>query len=156
MFDEYLELPSVERPVSRASTVQVSVVSAGTPSSTTIDKMPRQQSHSAISVVVQPPIPIKVLRWTHYRRYSFCQLTTIPSLNVFAPELSSEASHLRMLVQLHHPKQTVSLPMPFGGLYNSVLLKVEPRNVSLPWMELGGLKLCRQEIHEYARLQLWD
>nr|GEX22841.1 hypothetical protein [Tanacetum cinerariifolium] len=37
MFDEYLEPPRVERPVSPAPAVQVSVNSAGTPSSTTID-----------------------------------------------------------------------------------------------------------------------
>ncbi|GKG25363.1 hypothetical protein Tco_0395991, partial [Tanacetum coccineum] len=36
MFDESLEPPRVERPVSPAPTVSVSVTSAGTPSSTTI------------------------------------------------------------------------------------------------------------------------
>nr|GEU53738.1 hypothetical protein [Tanacetum cinerariifolium] len=38
MFDEYLEPPRVERPVSPASAVQAPVNSAGTPSSTTIDQ----------------------------------------------------------------------------------------------------------------------
>nr|GEX13829.1 CASP-like protein 3A1 [Tanacetum cinerariifolium] len=38
MFDEYLKPPHVERPVLPAQAVQVSVNSAGTPSSTTIDK----------------------------------------------------------------------------------------------------------------------
>ncbi|GKG02400.1 hypothetical protein Tco_0310036, partial [Tanacetum coccineum] len=38
MFDEYFEPPSVERPVPPAPAVQVSVVLAGAPSSTTIDK----------------------------------------------------------------------------------------------------------------------
>nr|GEV40971.1 Gag-Pol polyprotein [Tanacetum cinerariifolium] len=38
MFDEYLEPPHVERPVSPAPAVQVPVNSAGTPSSTTIDQ----------------------------------------------------------------------------------------------------------------------
>nr|GFB81253.1 retrovirus-related Pol polyprotein from transposon TNT 1-94 [Tanacetum cinerariifolium] len=37
-FDEYLEPPRVERPVSLATAVQVPVISAGTPSSTTIDQ----------------------------------------------------------------------------------------------------------------------
>ncbi|GJZ10076.1 hypothetical protein Tco_0544835 [Tanacetum coccineum] len=38
MFDEYMEPPRVERPVSPAPAVQVPVNSAGTPSSTTIDQ----------------------------------------------------------------------------------------------------------------------
>nr|GEZ81925.1 retrovirus-related Pol polyprotein from transposon TNT 1-94 [Tanacetum cinerariifolium] len=38
MFDEYLEPPRVERPVSPAIAVQVPVISSGTPSSTTIDQ----------------------------------------------------------------------------------------------------------------------
>nr|GEX83875.1 hypothetical protein [Tanacetum cinerariifolium] len=38
MFDEYLEPPSAERPVSPAQAVQAPVNSAGTPSSTTIDQ----------------------------------------------------------------------------------------------------------------------
>nr|GEZ75205.1 hypothetical protein [Tanacetum cinerariifolium] len=38
MFDEYLEPPRVERPVSSAQAVQALVNSVGTPSSTTIDQ----------------------------------------------------------------------------------------------------------------------
>ncbi|GJS09138.1 hypothetical protein Tco_0365934 [Tanacetum coccineum] len=38
MFDEYLEPPHLERPVSHATTAQVPVNSADTPSSTTIDQ----------------------------------------------------------------------------------------------------------------------
>ncbi|GKG08377.1 hypothetical protein Tco_0334209, partial [Tanacetum coccineum] len=38
MFDEYMEPPRVERPVSPALSVQVPVNSAGIPSSTTIDQ----------------------------------------------------------------------------------------------------------------------
>ncbi|GKG02760.1 hypothetical protein Tco_0310396 [Tanacetum coccineum] len=38
MFNEYLEPPRVERPVSPAPAVQVLVNSIGTPSSTTIDQ----------------------------------------------------------------------------------------------------------------------
>ncbi|GKB62105.1 retrovirus-related pol polyprotein from transposon TNT 1-94 [Tanacetum coccineum] len=56
MFDEYLEPPSVERPVPPAPTVQVPIVSAGTPSSTTIDQDAPSTSYSPSSYVVQPPI----------------------------------------------------------------------------------------------------
>ncbi|GKG57475.1 hypothetical protein Tco_0584901, partial [Tanacetum coccineum] len=56
MFDEYLEPPSVERPVPPASAVQVLVVSADTPSSTTIDQDAPSTSYSSSSYVVQPPV----------------------------------------------------------------------------------------------------
>ncbi|GJX10301.1 hypothetical protein Tco_0200160 [Tanacetum coccineum] len=49
MFDEYLEPPHVERPVSPALTVQVPVNSTGTPSFTTIDKDAHSPSHSPSS-----------------------------------------------------------------------------------------------------------
>ncbi|GJS87179.1 retrovirus-related pol polyprotein from transposon TNT 1-94 [Tanacetum coccineum] len=56
MFDEYLEPPRVERPVPPAPAVQVLVVSAGTPSFTTVDQGAPSTSHSPSSSVVQPPI----------------------------------------------------------------------------------------------------
>ncbi|GJR37237.1 retrovirus-related pol polyprotein from transposon TNT 1-94 [Tanacetum coccineum] len=56
MFDEYLEPPSVERPVPPAFAVQVPVVSAGQSSSASIDQDAPSTSHSPSSSVVQPPI----------------------------------------------------------------------------------------------------
>ncbi|GKF40898.1 retrovirus-related pol polyprotein from transposon TNT 1-94, partial [Tanacetum coccineum] len=56
MFDEYLKPPHVERPVSSATAVQVPVISAGTPSSTTIDQDAPSPSHSPSSSELQPPI----------------------------------------------------------------------------------------------------
>ncbi|GJZ06930.1 integrase, catalytic region, zinc finger, CCHC-type containing protein [Tanacetum coccineum] len=55
MFDEYLEPTRVERPVSPAPTVSVSVTSAGTPSSTTIDQDAPSPSHSPSSSALQSP-----------------------------------------------------------------------------------------------------
>nr|GEU90506.1 retrovirus-related Pol polyprotein from transposon TNT 1-94 [Tanacetum cinerariifolium] len=55
MFDEYLEPPRVERPVSPATAVQVPVISAGTPSSTAIDQ-DASPSHSPSSPELQPLI----------------------------------------------------------------------------------------------------
>nr|GEX71159.1 copia protein [Tanacetum cinerariifolium] len=56
MFDEYLEPPHVERPVSPAIAVQVLVISVGTPSSTTIDQDAPSPSHSSSSSDLQPLI----------------------------------------------------------------------------------------------------
>ncbi|GKE28556.1 hypothetical protein Tco_1443940, partial [Tanacetum coccineum] len=50
MFDEYMEPPRVERPVSPAPAVSVLVNSAGTPSSTTIDLDVPSPSHSPSSL----------------------------------------------------------------------------------------------------------
>ncbi|GKA55867.1 hypothetical protein Tco_0754939 [Tanacetum coccineum] len=55
MFDEYLEPLRVKRPVPLALTVQVPVNSAGTPSSTTIDKDAPYTSHSLSSSTLQSP-----------------------------------------------------------------------------------------------------
>ncbi|GJS05012.1 hypothetical protein Tco_0321520 [Tanacetum coccineum] len=55
MFDEYMEPPRVERPVSPALAVSVPVNSAGTPSSTTIDQDAHSPSHSMSSSTFQSP-----------------------------------------------------------------------------------------------------
>nr|GEU30606.1 retrovirus-related Pol polyprotein from transposon TNT 1-94 [Tanacetum cinerariifolium] len=55
MFDEYLEPPHVERPVSPAPAVLVPVNTAGTPSSTTIDQDAPSPSHSPSSSALQSP-----------------------------------------------------------------------------------------------------
>ncbi|GKF34998.1 hypothetical protein Tco_0108198, partial [Tanacetum coccineum] len=55
MFDEYLEPPRVERPISPAPAVPVLVNSASTPSSTTIDQDAPSLSHSLSSLALQSP-----------------------------------------------------------------------------------------------------
>ncbi|GJX06417.1 retrovirus-related pol polyprotein from transposon TNT 1-94 [Tanacetum coccineum] len=86
MFDEYLEPPRIERPVSPAPAVLVPVNSASTPSSTTIDQ--------------DAPSP----------NNPFAPVDNDPFVNVFAPEPSSEASssedvssaELTHVTQPHH------------------------------------------------------
>ncbi|GJR29968.1 hypothetical protein Tco_1106200 [Tanacetum coccineum] len=55
MFDEYLEPPHVERPVSPAPAVPVLVNSTGTPSSTTIAQDAPFLIHSPSSLALQSP-----------------------------------------------------------------------------------------------------
>ncbi|GJZ38344.1 putative ribonuclease H-like domain-containing protein [Tanacetum coccineum] len=134
MFDEYMEPPRVERPVSPAPAVQVPVNSAGTPSSTTIDQ--------------DAPSP----------NNPFAPVDNHPFINVFAPEPSFEASLFGDLSSaespyvsqtLHHlekwskdhpldniignPSRPVSTRKQLATdalwcLYNSLLSKVEPKN----------------------------
>ncbi|GKC77164.1 hypothetical protein Tco_1127938, partial [Tanacetum coccineum] len=55
IFDEYLEPPRAERPVSPTLAVLVSVNSVGTPPSTTIDQDAPSLSHSPSSSALQSP-----------------------------------------------------------------------------------------------------
>nr|GEW01983.1 uncharacterized mitochondrial protein AtMg00810-like [Tanacetum cinerariifolium] len=77
MFDEYLEPPSVERPVSPAPAVQVPVNSSGRPSSTTIDQ--------------DAPSPNNLV----------AHVDNNPFINVFAPEPSSDSSSFAVQDEIH-------------------------------------------------------
>ncbi|GJY42427.1 integrase, catalytic region, zinc finger, CCHC-type containing protein [Tanacetum coccineum] len=97
IFDEYLEPPRVERPVSSAIAVQVPVISAGTPSSTTLDQDAPSPSHSSSSSELQPPISHQGVAdgYTIIEYNPFAHAYNDPFVNVFAPEPSSEASSSR-------------------------------------------------------------
>nr|GEW41819.1 copia protein [Tanacetum cinerariifolium] len=93
MFDEYLEPPRVEGPVLPAQAVQAPVNSAGTPSSTTIDKdapspsilasSSALQSHSLQGVAAEP---------NYMEDRTNAPVDNPPFVNVFASEPHSEAS----------------------------------------------------------------
>ncbi|GJW74477.1 retrovirus-related pol polyprotein from transposon TNT 1-94 [Tanacetum coccineum] len=94
MFDEYLEPPRVERPVSPALTVPVPVNSTGTPSSTTIDQAAPSPSHLQSSLALQSPSSHQgvAARSTIIEANPFAHVDNDPFVNVFAPESSSKAS----------------------------------------------------------------
>ncbi|GJT72245.1 hypothetical protein Tco_1031531 [Tanacetum coccineum] len=93
MFDEYLEPPNVERPVPPAPAVQVPVVLAGTPSSTTIDQDALSTSYSPSSSVIQPPISHQgVAAGPTIEDNPFAQANNDPFVNVFAPDLQKGIS----------------------------------------------------------------
>ncbi|GJW64911.1 gag-pol polyprotein [Tanacetum coccineum] len=97
MFNEYLEPPRVNRPVSLASAVSVLVNSADTPSSTTIDQDAPSLSHSPSSSALQSPSSHQgVTAGSNIIEYNpFAPVDNNPFVNVFAPEPSSEASSSR-------------------------------------------------------------
>ncbi|GJS37938.1 integrase, catalytic region, zinc finger, CCHC-type containing protein [Tanacetum coccineum] len=94
MFDEYMEPPRVERPVSHAPAVSVPVNSAGTPSSTTIDQDTPSPSHSPSSLALQSRSLHQdvAVKSTLMEENPFAPVDNHPFINVFAPEPSSEAS----------------------------------------------------------------
>ncbi|GKE30360.1 retrovirus-related pol polyprotein from transposon TNT 1-94 [Tanacetum coccineum] len=94
IFDEYLEPPRVERPVSLAPAGPVPVNSADTPSSTTIDQDAPSPSHSLLFLALQSPSShqgVAVVS-TIIQDNPFALVANNPFVNVFAPEPSSEAS----------------------------------------------------------------
>ncbi|GKD72219.1 retrovirus-related pol polyprotein from transposon TNT 1-94, partial [Tanacetum coccineum] len=94
MFNEYLEPPRVDRPVSPASVVPVPVNSAGTPSSTTIDQDAPSPSHSPSSSAIQSPSLHQgvAAESSLMEENPFAPVDNDPFINIFAPEPTSEAS----------------------------------------------------------------
>ncbi|GJS05013.1 retrovirus-related pol polyprotein from transposon TNT 1-94 [Tanacetum coccineum] len=105
MFDEYMEPPRVERPVSPALAVSVPVNSAGTPSSTTIDQDAHSPSHSMSSSTFQSPSLHKgvVADSTLMEDNPFAPVDNRPFINIFALEPSFEASSFGDLSSAESP-----------------------------------------------------
>ncbi|GKA88738.1 retrovirus-related pol polyprotein from transposon TNT 1-94, partial [Tanacetum coccineum] len=105
MFDEYMEHPRVERPVSPALAVSVPVNSAGTPSSTTIDQDAPSLSHSPSSLALQSLSLHQgvAAESTLMEDNPFAPVDNHPFINVFALEPSYEASSSRDLSSAESP-----------------------------------------------------
>nr|GEU97018.1 retrovirus-related Pol polyprotein from transposon TNT 1-94 [Tanacetum cinerariifolium] len=102
MFDEYLEPPSVERPVPHAPAIQILVVLA-----------------------VQPPISHQgVAARPTFEDNPFAQAEDDPFVNVFAPEPSSEASSL-MDVCFAESNQVVQPPNHLGKCKNMIIYQMD-------------------------------
>ncbi|GJU11508.1 hypothetical protein Tco_1458236 [Tanacetum coccineum] len=97
MFDEYLEPPRVERPVSPTPAVQVPVNSACTPSSTTIDQYAPSPNHSQSSSALQSPCSQQgvTVGSTIIEDNPFSPVDNDPFVNMFALEPSFEESSSR-------------------------------------------------------------
>ncbi|GJU58100.1 retrovirus-related pol polyprotein from transposon TNT 1-94 [Tanacetum coccineum] len=84
---------TIHVPVPPAPTVQVLIVSAGTPSSTIIDQDAPSTSYSPSSSIVQPPISHQgVAAGPTIEDNPFSQADNDPFVNVFAPKPSSDKS----------------------------------------------------------------
>ncbi|GJW77597.1 retrovirus-related pol polyprotein from transposon TNT 1-94 [Tanacetum coccineum] len=161
MFDEYFEPPSVEKPVPPAPSVQVLVVSAGTPSSTSIDQDAPSTSHSPSSSEVQPPILHQdVAARPTFEDNHFAQADNDPFVNVFALEPSSKESssgdvstaESNQVIQLHDHLRKWTKDHPIDNVIG---------NPSRPNFKTAVTKACRfesiqEEIHEFDRLQVWE
>nr|GEZ99381.1 hypothetical protein [Tanacetum cinerariifolium] len=94
MFDEYLEPPRVEKPVSPAPAVLVLVNSASTPSSISIDQDAHSLRHSSTSSALHSPCLHQGIaaESTLTDENPFAPADNDPFINIFAPEPTFEAS----------------------------------------------------------------
>ncbi|GKC51693.1 retrovirus-related pol polyprotein from transposon TNT 1-94 [Tanacetum coccineum] len=159
MFDEYFEPPGVERLVPPAPAVQVLVVSAGIPSSTTIDQDAPSISYSPSSCVVQPPISHQgVAARPTIDDNPFAQADNDPFVNVFALEPSSDESSYGDVssaksTQVVHPHNHLRKWSKDHPLDNVI---VEPKNVKTAMDEACWFEAMQEEIHEFDQLQVWE
>ncbi|GKB19257.1 retrovirus-related pol polyprotein from transposon TNT 1-94 [Tanacetum coccineum] len=111
MFDEYLDPPHVERPVSPALAVSVLVNSAGTPSSTTIDQDAPSPSPSPSSSALQSlSLHQGIAAESTIREDNpFAPIDNDSFINVFALEPSSKASSSGDLSSAESPYVTQTL-----------------------------------------------
>ncbi|GKF63852.1 hypothetical protein Tco_0187300, partial [Tanacetum coccineum] len=111
MFDVYMEPPRVERPVSPTPAVSVSVTSAGTHSSTTIDQDAPSLSYSPLYLALQSPSLHQgvVAESTLMENNHFAPVDNDPFINVFAPEPRFKASSFGDLSLAESPYVTQTL-----------------------------------------------
>ncbi|GJZ49731.1 retrovirus-related pol polyprotein from transposon TNT 1-94 [Tanacetum coccineum] len=159
IFNEYLEPPSVERPVPPAPAVQVPVVLAGTPSFKIIDQDAPSTSHSPSSLELQPLISHQgVAAGPTIEDNPFAQAEDNPFVNVFAPEPSSEESSLEDISSAESTK--VIQPHNHLGKWSKDHLMdnviVEPKNFKTTMAEACWFEAMQEEIHKFDRLQVWE
>nr|GEY43706.1 retrovirus-related Pol polyprotein from transposon TNT 1-94 [Tanacetum cinerariifolium] len=135
MFDEYLEPPRVERPVSPTLAVPVLVNSVGTPSSTTIDQDAPSPSHSPSSLALQSPCLNQgiAVEPTPMDKNPFAPVDNDPFINIFALEPNSEASSS-----------------------GDISLAKSTYNFKSAITEDCWFQAMQDEIHEFDRLQVWE
>ncbi|GKB19477.1 retrovirus-related pol polyprotein from transposon TNT 1-94 [Tanacetum coccineum] len=155
----YLKPPNVERPVPPTPAAQVLVVSAGTPSSTTIDQDAPSTSYSPSSSIVQPPILHQgVAAGPAIKDNPFAQTDNDPFVNVFSPEPSSDESSFgdassaesTQVTQPHNHLGKWSNDHPLDNVI------VEPKNVKTAMVKACWFKAMQEEIYEFDRLQVWE
>nr|GEV86037.1 hypothetical protein [Tanacetum cinerariifolium] len=183
MFDEYLEPPRAERPVSPAPAEPAPVNSAGTPLSNTIDQDAPTPSIAPSSLELQSHILHQgILAEPNSMEDTDAPVDNPPFVNVFAPEPHSEATssgdisltdspyvsqtlhYLNKWSKYHpldnvivNPSRPVSTRKQLAtDALCSVLSKVELKNFKSTITEDCWFQAMQDEIHEFDRLQVWE
>nr|GEX00527.1 retrotransposon protein, putative, Ty1-copia subclass [Tanacetum cinerariifolium] len=167
MFNEYIESPRVNKPVSLTSAVPVPVNSADTPSSTAIDQDAPSPSHSPSSSALQSICLHQGIaaESTLMDENPFSPVDNDPFINIFSLEPTSAASSsgdaslansTYVTQTLHHLRKKQVATDALWCLYNSVLSKVEPKNFKSAITKDYWFQAMQDEINEFDRLQVWE
>nr|GEW77706.1 hypothetical protein [Tanacetum cinerariifolium] len=159
MFDEYLEPPHVERPVSPALAVQAPVKSTGKPSSTTIDQDAPSPNNLVAPVDNNPFVNVFALKPSSDASSSgdvSSTESTYVSQTLHHPSKWSKDHPLDNVIG--NPSRSVSTRKQLATdalwcLYNSLLSKVKPKNFKSAITEDCWFQTMQDEIHEFDRLQ---
>nr|GEZ45676.1 integrase, catalytic region, zinc finger, CCHC-type, peptidase aspartic, catalytic [Tanacetum cinerariifolium] len=137
MFDEYLERPRAERRVPPAQAVQAPVNSAGTPSSTTIDKDASSPSISPSSSALQShSLHQGVAAEPNYMKdHTISPVDNNPFVNVFAPKPHSKASSSGDISSTESPYWIYKVKLDEYG----VVLKNKARLVAKAYRQEEGI-----------------
>nr|GEX40538.1 integrase, catalytic region, zinc finger, CCHC-type, peptidase aspartic, catalytic [Tanacetum cinerariifolium] len=147
MFNEYLEPPRVERPVSLAPVVQAPVNSAGTPSYATIDQDAPSPSISLSSLALQSHSLHQgiAVESTLMEDNPVALVDNHPFINVFTLEPNSDASSSGDVSSTE-------------STYVSQTLHhlIKPKNFKYAITEDCWFQAMQDEIHDFDRLQVWE
>nr|GEV83748.1 hypothetical protein [Tanacetum cinerariifolium] len=158
IFDEYFEPPTVDRPVSLAPVAHVLDNPTGPSVSIFIDQNAPSTSHSPSS---SDPHSSSIHQGVAYKNSfkvnPFAPTDNDLSINIFA--LKPDSRPLDNIIG--NPSRLVSTHKQLAidalwCLYNSVLLKVKPKNFKSAVTEDCWFKDMQEEIHEFDRLQVWE
>nr|GEX19447.1 retrovirus-related Pol polyprotein from transposon TNT 1-94 [Tanacetum cinerariifolium] len=158
MFDEYFEPPGIKRSAPPTPAVLVPVVSAGIPSSITIDQDASSTSYSPSSSVVQHPITHQgVASGPTIEDNPLAQTDNDPFINVFALEPSFDESTSGD-VSSAESTQVVHLHTYLGKWSKEYPLDNVTSNHSRPTAmdEACWFEAMQEEIYEFDQLQIWE
>nr|GEZ14910.1 retrovirus-related Pol polyprotein from transposon TNT 1-94 [Tanacetum cinerariifolium] len=130
------------------------VVSAGIPSSTTIDQDAPSISHLPSSSKVQPPISHQgIAAGPTIKDNPFADAEDNPFVNMYVLKPSSKESSSgdvssadsNQVIQPHNHLKKWSKDHPIDNLTVNPSRHSNPGMLRLPWMKLTGLKLCKKK-----------
>nr|GEY03397.1 retrovirus-related Pol polyprotein from transposon TNT 1-94 [Tanacetum cinerariifolium] len=161
MFDEYLETPRVERPVSPTLAVQAPVNSTGIPSSTTIDQDAPSPSISPSSLALQSYSIHQGIaaESTFMKNTPIAPVDTTPFIMYLLRNLVLMHRHLWMLVQQNQPTSLKHfiISVNEARITRSIMSLATLLDRYLPENNLPLMPCAMQdEIHEFNRLQVWE
>ncbi|GJY75866.1 retrovirus-related pol polyprotein from transposon TNT 1-94 [Tanacetum coccineum] len=187
MFDEYFKTPTGDHQMPPIPAAPTPAIPTGPSASISFYHDALSGSHSPSSSAHQSSSVHHSVASEHsFKVNPFAATEHVPFVNIFTPDLNSEASssgvititapnqstqpheHLRKWTDSHpldniigNPSRPVSTRKQLATdalwcFYNSVLSKVEPKNFKSAVTEDCWFQAMQDEIHEFDRLDVWE